>query len=215
VDKRDPAKQIIFDFRSLGEDDDLIRTNSERYCLKQVYKFCYYISKLHQIEILRMKCEFARDFHGSIWFQFASEIYVRPNLDAKKDLEEEIARINKINKAHKEKLVNEMEEHQVVEEGTRQQVDKIQGIMEDHYQRMRKKAGIEEILDNSDGSDQETEEVFRKLYPDSKHKLMDILTCKVKEPVKRVKSQSKLTTAVNTKRLLSSTSRLQYSIEEI
>jgi hypothetical protein len=72
-----------------------------------------------------MKCEFAKDYHGSIWFQYASEIYVRPNMDAKKDLEEEIARINKINKAHKEKLVADMEEHQEVEEGTRGQIDKI------------------------------------------------------------------------------------------
>lgn len=47
---------------------------------------------------------------------------------------------------------------------------------------MRKKAGIEEILDNSDGSDYETEQVFKKLYPDAKHKLMDILTGKIKEP---------------------------------
>jgi hypothetical protein len=30
-------------------------------------------------------------------------------------------------------------------------------MMEDKYQQMRKKAGIEEILDNSDGSDYETE----------------------------------------------------------
>lgn len=59
--------------------------------------------------------------------------------------------------------------------------------MEASYQQMRKNAGIEEILDNSDGSDYETEQVFKKLYPDAKHKLMDILTGKVKEP-KRGKS---------------------------
>jgi hypothetical protein len=73
---------------------------------------------------------------------------------------------------------------------------------------MRKKAGIEEILDNSDGSDHETEEVFKKLYPDSNLKLMDILTCKVKEPTKRVRNESKLTTATETKRLLTSMGRL-------
>ena len=55
-----------------------------------------------------MKCEFAKDYHGSIWFQYASEIYVRPNMDAKKDLEDEIKRINDINQAHREKLIKEM-----------------------------------------------------------------------------------------------------------
>lgn len=47
VDKKNPLKQINYDFRSLGEDEDLIRSDSERYCLKQVYKYCYYITKLH------------------------------------------------------------------------------------------------------------------------------------------------------------------------
>ena len=47
--------------------------------------------------------------------------------------------------------------------------------MENQYFRMRKKAGIEEILDNSDGSDYETEQVFKKLRPNSNYKLMDIL----------------------------------------
>jgi hypothetical protein len=68
VDKINPLKQITYDFRSFEDDETLIRTDSEQYCLKQVYKYCYYISKLHQIEILRMKCEFGKDFHGSIWF---------------------------------------------------------------------------------------------------------------------------------------------------
>lgn len=66
-----------------------------------------------------MKCEFAKDYHGSIWFQYASEIYVRPNMDAKKDLEDEIKRINDINQAHREKLIKEMEEHKNMEEATR------------------------------------------------------------------------------------------------
>ena len=78
------------------------------YCLKQCYKFCYFISKLHQIEIIRMKCEFSKDYHGSIWFLYATEIFVRPNMEAKKDMDEEIERINKINKAHREKLVGEI-----------------------------------------------------------------------------------------------------------
>jgi len=111
IDRSNPSKQINFDFRSLGEDEDLIRNDLEKYCLKQVYKYCYYVSKLHQIEILRMKCEFAKDYHGTVWFQYASEIYVRPNMDAKKDLEAEIERIKKINQAHREKLITDMQDH--------------------------------------------------------------------------------------------------------
>jgi hypothetical protein len=122
IDKRDPMKQIDYDFRALGEDEDLIRGDPEMYCLKQVYKYCYFISKLHQIEIIRMKCEFAQDFHGSIWFQYASQIFVRPNIDAKKAMNDEIERIKRINQAHREKLVCEIEEHKNQDEQTSHQV---------------------------------------------------------------------------------------------
>lgn len=54
--------------------------------------------------------------------------------------------------------------------------------MEAEYQAMRKKAGIGEVLDNSDGSDYETEQVFKQLHPDANYKLMDLLTGKVKPP---------------------------------
>lgn len=58
-----------------------------------------------------MKVEFSKDYHGSVWLQYVSDIFVRPNMDAKKDLEEEIERINKINKAHREKLISDMDDH--------------------------------------------------------------------------------------------------------
>ena len=53
---------------------------------------------------------------------------------------------------------------------------------------MRKEAGIDEVLNNSDGSDYETEQVFKKLRPNAGYKLMDLLEGKVKEP-KRKKSR--------------------------
>ena len=47
---------------------------------------------------------------------------------------------------------------------------------------MKAKAGINEENLNSDGSDFETEQVFKKLRPNSNNKLMDILTGKIQEP---------------------------------
>jgi hypothetical protein len=29
---------------------------------------CFYVAKLHHFEIIKMRCEFAMDFHGTIWF---------------------------------------------------------------------------------------------------------------------------------------------------
>ena len=36
-----------YDYKALGDDVDLIHTDEHRYCLKQVYKMCYYVQKLY------------------------------------------------------------------------------------------------------------------------------------------------------------------------
>ena len=79
IDREDHDATISYDFREIGEDVDLIRHDEEAYCLKQAYKICYYVSKLYQYEILRMKCEFVKDENATIWLQHASDIWVRPN----------------------------------------------------------------------------------------------------------------------------------------
>ena len=66
-----------------------------------------------------MKCEFARDHHGCIWFQHATQIYVRPNMNAKKHHDEEINRIRKINEANRLKLIKETDNHKKDENETR------------------------------------------------------------------------------------------------
>lgn len=68
---------IDYDYKSIGEDEDLIKNDEKKYCLKQVYKICFYVSKIYQYEILKMKCEFVKDLHGTIWFYHASHILAR------------------------------------------------------------------------------------------------------------------------------------------
>ena len=79
LDKNDPGAQVEYDYASLGQDEDLIRTDEAGYCLKQCYKMCFYISQMHRFEILRMRAEFIKDLHGTIWFTYASKIWMRPN----------------------------------------------------------------------------------------------------------------------------------------
>jgi hypothetical protein len=38
---------------------------------------CYYLQKLYNIEILKMKCEFLKDDNDSIWFTYAQDIVTR------------------------------------------------------------------------------------------------------------------------------------------
>lgn len=45
---------------------------------------CFYIQKIYQYDVLRMKCEFTRDENGTIWFVYASDIYAQSNVHALK-----------------------------------------------------------------------------------------------------------------------------------
>ena len=77
VNLKSPDDEIVYDFRSLGEDVDLIQDNEQMYCMKQCTKMAYYISKLHNLEVIRMHCEFLKDENNSIWFTHASNIVYR------------------------------------------------------------------------------------------------------------------------------------------
>jgi hypothetical protein len=57
----------------MGDDLTMLKTSDDKaYCTKQVNKMCYYIKKIHNIEILKIKAEFSKDDNGSIWFVEAS-----------------------------------------------------------------------------------------------------------------------------------------------
>ena len=44
LDMDNPDAEIVYDYRALGDDVDLIRAgDDDTYCLKQCYKMCYYI----------------------------------------------------------------------------------------------------------------------------------------------------------------------------
>lgn len=80
IDKIRPYGEIKYDFRKLGSEENLIKSNERMYCIKQCYKMCYFVSRLYHIEILKMQCEFVKDYNGTIWFNNATNIFVRPNM---------------------------------------------------------------------------------------------------------------------------------------
>ena len=43
IDPEDITSTINYDFRQFGDDEELIRNDEEKYCLKQAYKMCFYI----------------------------------------------------------------------------------------------------------------------------------------------------------------------------
>jgi len=57
---------------------------------------CYYIQKMHNIEILKMRCEFCKDDNGTIWFNYANQIYRREVANADR-AQESIKMVHYIN----------------------------------------------------------------------------------------------------------------------
>lgn len=74
----DKYATIRYDYRSQGDEISMIRNGDDYgYCIKQCYKICYYIQKMHNIDILKMRGEFAKDDNGTIWFMYANQIHRR------------------------------------------------------------------------------------------------------------------------------------------
>ena len=65
-------------------------------------------------------------------------------------------------------------------------------IMDTQYMKMRQIAGIDVEPEHSDGSDFDTENVFKQLRPNAGYKLMDLLTGKVKQPKKKLWKSKRL-----------------------
>lgn len=98
LDLHSPNNEIKYDYKSLGDDVQLLETNEYKFCYKQCYKMCYYVQKMHMREILKMRCEFIKDDKESIWFRGATDIITRKMVlrnqdilrqDLKKQLNEE------------------------------------------------------------------------------------------------------------------------------
>ena len=184
LDKQKPMAQIAYDYKGLGKDEDLIlKRRDEKYCLKQVYKMAYYIQQLYHCEVLRMKAEFVKDDNGSIWFQFADQLWVRPSTNYAKNADQSREKVAKINEEKRQQLLQEMKE---CAEKSGELSQGLKAIMDNHYLEMKEVAGFNELEPPSEGSDSETEAVFKKLRPNAKHSLNDILTGKVRQPKKKL-----------------------------
>ena len=59
--------EIVYDYEKFGNDLDLImNAEDEKYCMKQCFKMCYYVQKMYNQEILKMKAEFTKDDNGTV-----------------------------------------------------------------------------------------------------------------------------------------------------
>eukprot|EP00347_Sterkiella_histriomuscorum_P006724 403351677 len=78
---------IDFDFKQFNgsgsassnpQSDHSLMTNSPTaYCLKVCHKIGFYLLKIHDLQLLRMKIEFYQDEYGRIWLFNANEIWIR------------------------------------------------------------------------------------------------------------------------------------------
>ena len=109
---KDPKQRIEYNYKKFGDDVELIQSNQFKFCLKQCFKMAFYISKLYEVEVLRMQCEFLKDDNKTIWFSHASQIVYRRIIN-KLDEQQATKQISYINKEHQAQLVKQLEEHRI------------------------------------------------------------------------------------------------------
>lgn len=180
IDENKTEATIDYNYQEFGEDEDLLRNGMEEaYCLKQVYRMCFYIQKLYDVEILRMRADFAKDHNGTIWFKYCNDISTRPNMNAEKVVEESKARVTVINQELRQKYMDDMTQHDKETDPALR--NSLLDIMSTQYQGMRKHAGFDGPVRSENTEDLETKAAFKALRPNAKHELADVLTGKVKE----------------------------------
>eukprot|EP00347_Sterkiella_histriomuscorum_P018862 403343887 len=173
LDYDEPESEIVYDYKSLGADEDLILKDQHQYCLKQCYKMCYYIQKVYGLEVLKMRTEFSKDENGTIWFMYASSIVARPVKGRGQQFQTK--KVNYVNQENKTNLLNELERHQdQARENNSQNIKKMYDIMGQHYENIKDHLGLKEAFENSD-EDEQTEEIFKKLRPQSPYKFKELV----------------------------------------
>lgn len=103
-------EDVRFNYKALGEDIELLETNEYAFCVKQCYKMCYYVQKLYQMDVLKMKCEFLKDDNDSIWFSHAQDIVTRNTIGRELELKQTSIR-QAINLDHQNQLLHQLEEY--------------------------------------------------------------------------------------------------------
>ena len=73
--------------------------NDFKYCLKQCYKMCYYVQKIWNKEILKMRCDFAKDDNGTIWFTYATRIFIK-DMAVDMQAEKRVKKVSYVNHEH-------------------------------------------------------------------------------------------------------------------
>ena len=76
----DPSAEIDFEYRGIPDQkgpEQSLESFEQQYALKQSLKLAYYVQKVYQHEILKMRVEFLKDENDKIWFFYASKLSVR------------------------------------------------------------------------------------------------------------------------------------------
>ncbi len=96
VQEDDPSQEINYSFRHFPPDSVLRKTNINLLAIKTCHKICYYISKVHFFEILRMQAYFIKGDNNQLWFYYAKNVRVRPIYSKMKERElyQRVRRLN-------------------------------------------------------------------------------------------------------------------------
>lgn len=76
IDYDKPSNPVTYDLSPYGE-DDCMKTDPDRYCLRACYRICEFLSRVFHYDIIKMKPTFIKDDDGKIWIFEIKDIVVR------------------------------------------------------------------------------------------------------------------------------------------
>ena len=185
LEPKNKDNRLSYNHSKFGKESEI--KNELIYCLKQCYKICEHIQRVHMFEILKMRVQFMKDDDGKIWLNYARDIVARKlKFDVEKHLI--LKEVQDINNQATAELVRQVNEHLDTAKSVKN-IYSIYKVMEKHYNIMKTSIGVDQMLDEDSQIIEEeaiTEDVYKTLRPGSPYKLKELVNQKKFSPKKYI-----------------------------
>ena len=186
INKKHPSQHINYNFRKFKADNWLLKNDAKQYCLKQAVKIWFYVSKLYNYEILRLKCTFLTDDGGVIWLSNVQKWYTRVKSGCKDgvsifETDHEHVIENKKDTEFKPEfkfnhIHGELEQLPYEEKSKCQtKIDSLSQQMMNQFENMKQDTKILNYFEENELNSSETNKAIKELYPDKDFTIKDVL----------------------------------------
>jgi len=175
INFKKPYETLYYSIANFKEDEILKNANTAEYANKIFNKIGYYLSKVHDIELLSMKTTFLQDDSHNLWLLMADNIFIRENKNIIQS-QSNSAKLIRFLHGVKDSVLADLENSCRVEDEV--EATQIVKIMDTNYNKMKLKTGIQNLTKEKLEDELEVDQVFDTLYPASPYKMSEMISPK-------------------------------------